>query len=95
MSKLVELRPLETHQARKESYTIFKDNARDNHSWCFLFDDIPFKLGTQYVVEDRTIKCRQLDKLIGAYDVYYHDDKIDWGVTEDWDVPSTVNVCDR
>lgn len=95
LSKLVELTPLETHQARKESYTIFKDNARDNHRWSFLFDEISFKLGTQYVVEDGTIKYRQLDKLIGAYDVCYHDDKIDWGATEDWDVPSTVNVCDK
>lgn len=84
-SKLVELSLLETQRVRKETYTIFKDNARDYDRWSFLFDEIPFKLSTQ---------C-QRNKLIGAYDVYYHDDKIDWGALEGWSVPSTVKNCDE
>lgn len=98
-SKLVDLSPLETQRARHEYYTIFKDNARSMDRFSFLFDDIPFKVAKLYDISEdcsgKKIMHRQCHKLIGEYDVYYHDDKIDWGALKGWDVPSTVNEYDK
>lgn len=79
LQSLSKLSPDEIKRYRQASYPIFKDNSRDMSRDSYLFDEIPFDLE------------RPLDKkhLMGAYDVVYHDEKIDWGAFRGWEVLST------
>ena len=79
-SSLVKLSPTELKHVRYGSYPIFRDNSGYYLRESFLFDEIPFGL-----------KDFNRDDLRNGFDVYYHDDKIDWGGLGEWDVPSTRN----
>ena len=78
-SSLVKLSDTEIERARRASYPIFKDNSAEMLRSSFLFDEIPFDLVRGY-------KNKPL--LAGSYDVYYHDENIDWHALEGWDIPS-------
>ena len=82
-STLMNLSPAERKRARHATYPIFKDNSnsRDMIEYSYLFDEIPFAL------QHKTKSWRK--DLCGGYDVFYHDEKIDWGGSQGWDVPST------
>ena len=50
--------------------------------YSYLFDEIPFAL--------KPITDHWRNDLCGRYEVFYHDEKIDWGIGSDgWEVPST------
>jgi hypothetical protein len=83
-SSLVKLSPSEMKHLRYGTYPIFRDNTRYMLRESFLFDEIPFGL-KEFNRED----------LKHAFRVYYHDEKIDWGGLEGWDVPSTRNNDDK
>ena len=78
-SSLVKLSDTEIERARRASYPIFKDNSAEMLRSSFLFDEIPFDLVRGY---------RNKPLLDGSYDVYYHDENIDWHALEGWDIPS-------
>lgn len=82
-SSLVKLSPSEMKHIRYGTYPIFRDNARYMLRYSFLFDEIAFGL-----------KDFNREDLKHAFTVYYHDEKIDWGGLEGWDVPSTRNNDD-
>ena len=84
-SDLVKLTPEESKQARHARYPFFKE-IPDMCRSSYLFDEIPFD-----------ILCDPIDRnsLCGAHEVYYHDDKIDWGALEGWEVPSTRRNNDK
>lgn len=79
-SSLVKLSPTELKHTRNGNYPIFRNNSLNLLRLSFLFDEIPFDL-----------KEFNRDDLRHCFRVYYHDDKIDWGEWEGWDVPSTRN----
>ena len=83
-SSLVKLSPTEMKHIRYGTYPIFRDNARYMLRDSFLFDEIAFGL-KEFNSED----------LKHVFSVYYHDDKIDWGGLEGWEVPSTRNTDDK
>ena len=83
-STLMILSPAERKLARHATYPIFKDNSnsRDMIEYSYLFDEIPFAL--------KPITDHWRKDLCGRYEVFYHDEKIDWGIGSDgWEVPST------
>jgi hypothetical protein len=80
-SNLVKMTPAEEERARREIYPIFKDRNDEIGRNSSLYDGIPFAVADPLGIRN---------VLSTVWEIYYHDETIDWGPLEGWKVPPAV-----